>query len=59
MKGELNINIKKNIDSNNQIYIELALAINKQMYDDNEISYNIFKITEDILLKKVKGVTLE
>ena len=59
MKGDVNIKNKKNIDSNNQLYIELALAINKQMYDDNEIPYNIFKITEDTLLKKVKGVTLE
>ena len=59
MKGDKNIKNKKNIDSNNQLYIELALAINKQMYDDNEISYNIFKITEDTLLKKVKGGTLE
>ena len=53
-----NVNEKK-IFSNNQLYLELALSINKQMYDDNEISYNIFKITEDTLLKKVKGVTLE
>ena len=46
------LNIRKNFNTNKQLYIELALVINKQMYDDNEISYNIFKITEDILLKK-------
>ena len=50
-----NVNEKK-IFSNNQLYLELSLAINKQMYDDNEISYNIFKITEDLLLKKIRFI---
>lgn len=51
--------MQKKFDSNDQLYIELALALNKQMYDENEISYNIFKITEDTLLKKANAVTLK
>lgn len=52
------MNNKSKINSNNQLYIELALIINKQMYDNNEISYNIFKITEETLLYKAKSVII-
>lgn len=53
------MNNKPKINSNNQLYIELALIINKQMYDNNEISYNIFKITEETLLHKVNRVMID
>lgn len=40
------------INNKKDIYIELALFINKLMLDDNLITYNLYKVTEDVLLKK-------
>ena len=40
------------INNKNKIYIELALFINKLMLDDKFITYNLYKITEDAILKK-------
>ena len=51
--------IKILINSKYQLYLELALLINKDMYDTNKIPYNIFKATEDELLKKIKSVRLD
>ena len=45
--------IKKIIINNkNDIYINLALYINKLMFDENKITYNIYRITQETLLKK-------
>ena len=40
------------VNQKRDIYIELALFINKLMLKDNLISYNLYKITEDAILKK-------
>ena len=34
------------------IYVELALFVNKLMLDDKLITYNLYKVAEDYLLKK-------
>lgn len=50
-------NIKKLlISSNNHLYYELALIINKEMFDSNNIPFNLFKSVEDEILKKIKCV---
>lgn len=41
----------KTINDRKEIYIDLALFINKLMFDDNLITYNLYKITEDVILK--------
>ena len=40
------------INEKKDIYIDLALFINKLMLDDNLIPYNLYKITEESILKK-------
>ena len=40
------------INEKKDIYINLALFINKLMLDDNLITYNLYKVTEDAILKK-------
>ena len=39
-----------------ELYLELALIINKNMYDDKEISYYLYKNVEDKLLYKIKSI---
>ena len=41
----------KVINSKQEIYVEIALRINKSLYDDKEISYYIYKKTENKLLQ--------
>ena len=40
------------INKKKDIYVNLALFINKLMLDDNLITYNLYKITEDSILSK-------
>ena len=46
--------ISKRVDSRYEIYLEIALVINKMLYDDEDISYQIYKMTEDRLIHKMK-----
>lgn len=46
---------EKKINSKKEIYLRLALSINKDMFDSKLIPYNIFKVTEDELIKKIKS----
>ena len=42
----------KNIqDKNKEIILNIALALNQELFDENKISYQIFKYTENNLLK--------
>ena len=43
------------INEKKDIYINIALLINKLMLDDSLITYNLYKITEDAILKKGKS----
>lgn len=40
--------------NNKQIILEVALIINKELFDENKISYKMFKYTEDNILKELK-----
>lgn len=39
---------------NKEILLEVALSLNKELYDENKISYKIFKYTEENILKELK-----
>ena len=41
------------INSYKEIYLEIALSINKEIYESNYIPYHIYKSTEEELLKKL------
>lgn len=42
-------NIKKN-----SFLLEIALSLNKELFDENKISYQMFKYTEENILSKLK-----
>ena len=46
------------INSKMNLYIEIALAINRDMFESKYIPYKIYQITEDALLKKVKDAKI-
>ncbi len=46
--------INRLFNSKYEIYLEIALIVNKNMYDSLLIPYNIYKITEDNILKKLR-----
>lgn len=50
------MNENKKINSKEEIYLRIALSINQDMYDSKLIPYNIFKNTEEELIKKIKSV---
>ena len=50
--------IYKTIDSKYEIYLELALIINKNIYNDKKITYHTYKITEDKILQIIKNTHL-
>lgn len=41
---------------NKEILLEVALSLNKELFDENKISYKIFKYTEENILKELKIV---
>lgn len=47
------------IDNNNQLYYELALMINQEMYNCGYISFGVFKSIEDIILKQLCKLSME
>ncbi len=46
-----------NENENKRIILEVALVLNKELFDENKISYKMFKYTEDNLLKELKIFT--
>ncbi|MGN0973790.1 MAG: hypothetical protein ACI4OT_03515 [Bacilli bacterium] len=38
-----------------KLMLELALFINKELLNENKISYRMFKYTEENILKELKG----
>lgn len=51
------INLFQNKEFQNQnkkILLEIALTLNKELFDENKITYKMFKYTEDNLLKDLK-----
>ena len=43
---------------NKQILLNVALSLNKELFDENKISYKMFKYTEENILKKLKIVSV-
>ena len=39
---------------NKEILLEVALSLNKKLFDENNISYKMFKYTEENILKELK-----
>lgn len=39
---------------NKGILLEVALSLNKELFDENKISYKMFKYTEENILKELK-----
>lgn len=39
---------------NKKIFLEVALSLNKELFDENKISYKMFKYTEENILKELK-----
>ena len=39
---------------NKEILLNVALSLNKELFDENKISYKMFKYTEENLLKELK-----
>lgn len=46
--------MNKLINSKYQIYLEIALIINNNLYTSKKINYSMYKTTENTLLKKLK-----
>lgn len=45
-------------NKNKEILLEVALTLNKGLFNENKISYKMFKYTEDNLLKEIKMLNL-
>lgn len=39
---------------NKEILLNVALSLNKELFDENKISYKMFKYTEENILKELK-----
>ena len=42
---------------NKEILLEVALSLNKELFDENRISYKMFKYTEENILKELRIVS--
>ena len=45
-------------NKNKEILYEVALTLNKELFNENKISYKIFKYTEENILKELKKYNL-
>lgn len=41
-------------NKNKEILLEIALTLNKELFNENKISYKMFKYTEKNILKELK-----
>ena len=62
LNREVIINLEESIRSrksiqnkNKEIILNVALSLNKELLDENKISYKMFKYTEENLLKELKS----
>ena len=39
---------------NNKIYLEVALILNKELFEENKITYQVYKKVERQILKELK-----
>lgn len=45
-------------NKNKEILLEVALTLNKELFNENKISYKMFKYTEENILKELKSRNL-
>lgn len=45
-------------NKNKEILLEVALTLNKELFNENKISYKMFKYTEDNILKELESCNL-
>ena len=45
-------------NKNKEILLEVALTLNKELFNENKISYKMFKYTEENILKEMKSHSL-
>ncbi len=45
-------------NKNKEILLEVALTLNKELFNENKISYKMFKYTEKNILKELKSRNL-
>ena len=43
---------------NKEILLNVALSLNKELFDEKKISYKMFKYTEENILKELKFVSV-
>lgn len=43
---------------NKEITLNVALTLNKELFNENKISYKMFKYTEESILKELKNYSL-
>lgn len=50
------VSINKAIkNKNKEMLLEVALTLNKELFNENKISYKMFKYTENNILKELKS----
>lgn len=42
-------------NKNKEIFLEVALILNKELFDDNKISYKMFKYAEENILNELNN----
>ena len=50
---------KEGESKNKEIILRVALSLNKELFDENKISYKMFKYTEEALLKELNYFILD
>lgn len=45
-------------NKNKEIFLEVALTLNKELFNENKISYKTFKYTEENILKQLKNCSI-
>ena len=48
--------VSSQIIKNKKILLEVALTLNKEMFNENKISYKMYKYTESNILKELKSL---
>lgn len=58
MNNDYLIKSKEVKNMNKKILLEVALTLNKEMFNENKISYKMFKYTEENILKELNNRNL-
>lgn len=58
MNNNDSLRSKEAKNKNKEILLEVALTLNKELFNENKISYKMFKYTEENILKELKSRNL-